>query len=369
MAAAHGYGGWLVTLLAAVAVAGSCTLDFEKFEGEPTTTTGSGGTSGGTTTGGGGTGGSGGVGGSGGNGGSGGVIPVECTNTVMDGEETDVDCGGSQCPACENGLDCLLARDCISGFCDSLECAPCTDHPDCAGMPDTWCDLNTNGGQCMPLEVAGSPCADAAECLSGNCQDGFCCDLACAGECEACSAALNGNADGVCSPIPPMQDPQSECQPTEICNGSGTCVPFCGFQPAPPGGTCPAVCTGGCTGGTCIIDCNAPNPSCLSTIVNCPAGFACTVQCFDASSCRQATINCPATYACNVDCTGQSACWDAIINCSNQGTCDLSCGSASAACRDTNLICGTNDCVAACAGSGYVPIVAGCPNGCTCTGC
>ncbi|MBW2455181.1 MAG: hypothetical protein JRI68_11755, partial [Deltaproteobacteria bacterium] len=62
-------------------------------------------------------GGAGGVGGVGGSGGGGGA-PPGCTNSVQDGDETDVDCGGDTCPACADGLECLTYTDCESRFCD-----------------------------------------------------------------------------------------------------------------------------------------------------------------------------------------------------------------------------------------------------------
>ena len=36
-----------------------------------------------------------------------------CTDTVQDGTETDVDCGGSSCPKCNPGQKCLVDSDCL----------------------------------------------------------------------------------------------------------------------------------------------------------------------------------------------------------------------------------------------------------------
>lgn len=41
----------------------------------------------------------------------------------MDAEETDVDCGGPFCPACADGLGCLVGSDCESGRCEVSLCA------------------------------------------------------------------------------------------------------------------------------------------------------------------------------------------------------------------------------------------------------
>ena len=40
-----------------------------------------------------------------------------CSDTVINGAETDVDCGGGTCGGCANGLTCLVDGDCLSGMC------------------------------------------------------------------------------------------------------------------------------------------------------------------------------------------------------------------------------------------------------------
>ncbi|MFO0681958.1 MAG: hypothetical protein U0234_07905 [Sandaracinus sp.] len=50
----------------------------------------------------------------------------------------------------------------------------------------------------------GASCTDAAACTSGFCVDGVCCATECAGgttDCNACSVAAGGSADGTCSAI------------------------------------------------------------------------------------------------------------------------------------------------------------------------
>ena len=42
----------------------------------------------------------------------------------MNGNETDVDCGGSDCPRCHNKDGCKVDEDCVSNFCASGQCAP-----------------------------------------------------------------------------------------------------------------------------------------------------------------------------------------------------------------------------------------------------
>jgi hypothetical protein len=72
----------------------------------------------------------------------------------------------------------------------------------------------------------GCACTTGAECYTGNCVDGVCCDTACGGACNACSAALKGQgSDGACGPILAGTDPQSECaqEPETSCGRDGMC--------------------------------------------------------------------------------------------------------------------------------------------------
>lgn len=46
-----------------------------------------------------------------------------CNDRIMNGAETDVDCGGALgCSPCGNGKNCLLASDCTSGICINDTC-------------------------------------------------------------------------------------------------------------------------------------------------------------------------------------------------------------------------------------------------------
>ncbi|HSR99961.1 MAG TPA: hypothetical protein VLM79_23060 [Kofleriaceae bacterium] len=41
-----------------------------------------------------------------------------CSDRMLDGDETDIDCGGSSCPKCASGKTCLVSTDCVSGTCN-----------------------------------------------------------------------------------------------------------------------------------------------------------------------------------------------------------------------------------------------------------
>jgi hypothetical protein len=57
----------------------------------------------------------------------------DCSDGLFDGNETDIDCGGS-CRACSDGRGCLRDADCQSAFCDTGgRCAT----PASSGLPDS----------------------------------------------------------------------------------------------------------------------------------------------------------------------------------------------------------------------------------------
>ena len=45
---------------------------------------------------------------------------AHCGNGVMDGDETDIDCGGTSCPGCAESRGCSTFSDCLSLNCNSL---------------------------------------------------------------------------------------------------------------------------------------------------------------------------------------------------------------------------------------------------------
>lgn len=47
-----------------------------------------------------------------------------CVDGIINGAETDLDCGGGVCPACTIGSECLKGTDCVSGVCLDALCMP-----------------------------------------------------------------------------------------------------------------------------------------------------------------------------------------------------------------------------------------------------
>jgi hypothetical protein len=124
-------------------------------------------------------------------------------------------------------------KSCAPAECMGDACAPpCAIDADCP--MGRWCD----SGTCRNTREQGGPCVRAAQCGSGFCTDGVCCNMACNASCYACN--LEG-AVGVCKAIPSGQDPARECRVEAIgtcgnlggCNGRGACTKhpqgtFCG---------------------------------------------------------------------------------------------------------------------------------------------
>ena len=100
---------------------------------------------------------------------SGGVCQAPtCTDTVKNGTETDIDCGGGNCPTCALGKACAVAGDCASGSCSGGVCvvpAPtCTDTV----KNGTETDVDCGGGNC-PTCANGQACVVGGDCGSGIC--------------------------------------------------------------------------------------------------------------------------------------------------------------------------------------------------------
>ena len=109
--------------------------------------------------------------------------------------------------------------------CDSSQCL--VDNSDCSGTCSTascgtakYC----TGSTCAPLKNQGDACADKAECSTGNCVDGYCCESTCTGTCTTC-AATHGKCTNTTSPRT-----GKSCSGTAPCNAacngsSPDCVP------------------------------------------------------------------------------------------------------------------------------------------------
>jgi len=107
------------------------------------------------------------------------ISPFTCANTRKDGDETDIDCGGS-CARCYDGKNCISDSDCFHRYCNSTgKCsrATCGDGVKNGNESDTDC-----GGNCADCEI-GQDCRTDSDCKSANCDSS---NLECVAPIDTC---------------------------------------------------------------------------------------------------------------------------------------------------------------------------------------
>jgi hypothetical protein len=224
----------------------------------------------------------------------------------------------------------------LADVCNGAGDCQCTDGQQNFGESDVDC-----GGANCPGCATGQTCDDNGDCASSHCVDGICCNTACGGLCESCLAADTGGTDGTCAPIPSGSDPdnectaqsQSTCGTTGLCSGSGTCAFWSSSTPC--GST--QSCSGGietkqdyCNGaGTCIdngtVAC-APY-SCGTT--------ACAVTCSISNPCNpgyycDTNNQCQALKPNGTTCVNDNECTSA--QCTDNVCCNVACGGTCQSC-------------------------------------
>ncbi len=100
------------------------------------------------------------------------VVASSCDDQHIDGDETDIDCGGS-CGSCDVGQDCFENSDCSSQACNynhPQRCVAnhCLDHFKDSDETDVDC-----GGSTCPVCGDHGWCAVDSDCASGECHSSF----------------------------------------------------------------------------------------------------------------------------------------------------------------------------------------------------
>ena len=112
-----------------------------------------------------------------------------CNDGVMNSDELDIDCGGSSCAAgsCELGQTCGTNNQCIDNFCGGLstcEAASCNN----SAQDTDETDVDCGGPSCAACEDNKS-CLAASDCQSGKCVSGLY-------EPPNCSDGIRNNNEG-----------------------------------------------------------------------------------------------------------------------------------------------------------------------------
>lgn len=353
------------------------------------------------------------------------TLPKPCTQNsqcssgfCVDGYCCDSACDGpcNQCDQAGSEGNCRVKA---SGSSGRWSCAPYMCNGSTANCPSS-CSVDSqcmsgyfcNGGSCVPSLPQGSVCTKATQCASGSCSDGFCCDKACSGACDVCSASLGAVPNGTCTNLPATTacgqflctgssgacpvtcTSDSGCVDGAFCDANGKCTPKlangnectagnqCTSALCVDGYCCNDACAGGCERcdiygalGKCVTASvgNPGSPSCSPYVCNgssasCPSSCASDAQCATNAYCDNGVCNakrvpgsaCAAAKQCQSGyCTGGICCDKACT-----GTCEtcLAAQGASANGACTNLPAGTANC-----GNTYVcnGSSGACPSSCT----
>jgi hypothetical protein len=81
--------------------------------------------------------------------------PATCSDTIQNGSETEVDCGGAVCDRCAVGLGCLGGADCETSFCVDTVCGVCATTSQCPA------GCSCAAGTCFSNTSTKAPSCDA----------------------------------------------------------------------------------------------------------------------------------------------------------------------------------------------------------------
>ncbi len=146
-----------------------------------------------------------------------------CTDSLHNGDEADVDCGGD-CGPCATGLSCAGPEGCVEGVCSDGLCAASACDDGVQNGEESALDC---GGACTRC-ADGLSCGDGDDCAGGVCAEGVCaepaCDdgltngletaLDCGGPCVPCADGLacvasSDCTSGICTDQVCVQNPRA----------------------------------------------------------------------------------------------------------------------------------------------------------------
>lgn len=234
------------------------------------------------------------------------VGPSHCSDGVVSGDETDVDCGGPTCAArCEDMGECVVSPDCMSGVCIGFICQP----PRCSDGVQNGMETGRDcGGPCPTACPLGSGCVMMSDCAEGVCDEGFC-------QAEHC-----------------FDDVRSGDESDVDCGGADC-------MPCPAGDMCvaPTDCaSGSCEGGFCLTpECRNGSMDPMEAGIDC-GGPDCP-GCDDGESCSMPR-DCASDRCEDGTCT---SCNDDVLNGDET---DVDCGGSCGGCPGDSMCTTGTDC-------------------------
>lgn len=185
----------------------------------------------------------------------------------------------------------------------------------------------------------GLACGCDADCGSGHCVEGVCCETACQGRCQSCT--VQGSL-GLCTPVPAGKPPavagQCEMQADTTCGTDGTCDGAGACRKWPDGTSC----GGGRCGPEGVISgakqcragvCASGADTFCSPFACDPASGACAKTCTDASQCvggRPCVAGSCGKKSAGAECGAATDCESGF--CVDGVCCNTSCGEACMRC-------------------------------------
>jgi len=269
---------------------------------------------------------------------------ASCNDGTLNGSETDVDCGGGLCLVCANGSHCRMDADCASSFCNSGICANLASCSD--GVRDgSETDVDCGGPNPCPRCVNGQGCTSPSDCTTGNCGP----DGKCAFNTASCNdGTLNGNetdvdCGGACAQCPNGANCRMDADCASAFCASGICanVSTCGDGVQDGNETdidCGGSCPGCAFGGRCMVA-----TDCFSGVCD-PMRRRCLGSCTDGiKDGKETDVDC-GFFGCRVGCANGQQC-AANVDCASNscvgGLCQpTTCNDGVRSGTETDVDCG-----------------------------
>jgi hypothetical protein len=238
---------------------------------------------------------------------------ASCNDGLQNGDETDLNCGGS-CAKCGTGKKCGTADDCSSSVCSgspqtTCQAATCSDMVKNGGESAVDCGGATLCARC----AGGLACTAPSDCVSGICSVGFCTTSSCNDGVKN-SNETDVDCGGGCT---------NKCADLKGCSAGTDCV------------------SGVCSGNVCQVPaCNDSTKNGVETDTDCGGSVSCA-DCGTDKSCNVAADCLDGVCTGNPKKCAAASCNDMVKNGTES---DQDCGGACTKCADNQLCNTVADC-------------------------